>query len=750
MNLEELVDKLIREAQECYQRRMIVFFGKRMDSFRLLKIVTDKVSGRKLIMVHKKDIEYAGCEVAELRDIDNYLGTTYDFVAVDFHNSLVPNDLGKIINVCRGGGLICLLFPSPEEWHRTKNFFHEIILTPPYTFDDIKHNFSRYLENKLWEGDGISIIDSSTGRILKDGSFKCSRRDTRAKITYPENIKFSLEIYSICLTQDQVDALSKLEKMSEGGVGVLIADRGRGKSSLLGIYLGALALNRRRLDAVVTSPSPKNVREIFRFAEEILKRKRIELERVEKEGEIVELKNRSIRIRYLEPLEASKTSSDVLIVDEAAGIPVPLLFKFLSRSNVLVYSSTVHGYEGTGRTFSIRFLGGLRERVKNVVYIEMKQPIRYAEDDPIEKWSFSTLLLDAEPPSIENVDVDELRYVRSSIEQLLRDQRRLREYYGIFVLAHYRNNPNDFGILCDAPNQEIRYLETPEGNVVCSVQLAREGNLPDHVIFDMYYGHFPAGNIIPDTIIKHYRNTQFGRLKGYRIVRIATHPNFMRRGIGSKMLEKICREKVDWIGASFGATKELLRFWIRNGFHVIHVSPKESEVTGEFSVVVIRGRSKEAKLTIRDIRKAFAERFLITLAEIHRNMDVDVALEILRDLPKEEKGIELSSLDWKRIIMYAYGPAMYEVVRDAMYKLVVQYFTRKVNVKLDEEQEKILVGKVLQGKHWDVVAREIGRGPTYVVIELREITRKLLETVREEYRIEMEEFWRRFHGEKES
>lgn len=745
MVIEELVKKLLGEARECYQRRMIVIFGKRMDSHKLLKIILSMVQGKKLIMMHRKDIEYEECEVAELRDIDNYLGTTYDFVAVDFHHSLVPNDLGKIINVCRGGGLICLLFPPPEEWHKSKNFFHEIILTPPYTFDDIKHNFSKYLEKKIWEGEGIAIIDASSSQILKDGSFVCTRNYTKNSIVYPETSKFSLDIYDICITQDQVDALNKLEKIGERGVGVLIADRGRGKSSLLGIYLGALALSRKKLDAVVTSPSPKNVREIFRFVEETLKRRKIVVEKIEKDGEIVEIKNKSIRIRYAEPLEASKIFSDVMIVDEAAGIPVPLLFKYLSRSDVIVYSSTVHGYEGTGRTFSIRFLGGLKERIKDMVYIEMHQPIRYSEDDPIERWSFSTLLLDAEPPDIINVDVNKLKYVRTSIESLLKDSKKLREYYGIFVLAHYRNNPNDFGILCDAPNQEIRYMETQEGSVVCSVQLAREGGLPEHIIFEMYYGHFPAGNIIPDTVIKHYRDTEFGKLKGYRIVRIATHPNLMRKGIGSKMLEKICRESVDWVGASFGATPDLLRFWIKNGFHIIHVSPKESEVTGEFSVVVIKGRSREAKRKIKEMRKIFVERFLISLAEIHRNMDVDVAFEILRDFSKEEKSIELSPLDWKRIILYAYGPAMYEVVRDSIYKLTVQYFTRKTNIKLNEEQEKILIGKVLQGKHWDIVAREIGRGPTYVVIELREIIRKLLEIIKEDYKLEIEEFWRKFH-----
>ncbi len=749
MDVKSIASELLSEAKKCNQRRMIVLFGKRMDSHRLLREIVSVARGKKLIMMHKKDVEYENAETAELRDIDDYLGTTYDFVAVDFHHSLVPNDLGKIINVCRGGGLICLLFPKPEEWHKSTNFFHEVILTPPYSLNDIKHNFSRFLEKKIWEGRGITIIDSSAKMVLKDGKMKCSRRKSK-KLKIPEKTIFPKHIYDMCLTQDQINALYELEKIWEGGTAVIVADRGRGKSSILGIFLGALARSRGKLNAVITSPSPKNVREIFRFARKILEMDSMIRDVVEKDGEIVEIRGRGIKIRYFEPTKAAKYHADVHIVDEAAGIPVPLLFKYLSRSDIVVYSSTVHGYEGTGRTFSIRFLGGLRKRVKDFRMIEMLTPIRYSEDDPIEEWSFSSLLLDAEPPEIKEVDLNKLKYIKGGIEDLLRDERKLREYYGIFVLAHYRNSPNDFGILCDAPNHEVRYLETKDGRVVCSVQLAREGGLPDDILFEMYYGHFPAGNLIPDTVIKHYRNIDFGRLKGYRIVRIATHPDLMDRGIGSKMLQKIFKEDADWIGASFGATRQLLNFWLKNGFHVIHISPKESEVTGEYSVIVIRPKSKRAKKIVKEIRKHFAERFIISLAEIHRNMDVGVAHLILKDLPKKQGEISLSPMDWKRIIMYAYGPAMYEVVRDAIYKLAVQYFTVENDIALNEEQEMILTAKVLQGKHWDIVAREIDRGPTYVVIELREIIRKFVDKIREDYSREIEEFWVRFHGEKES
>uniref|UniRef100_A0A7C3SLM5 tRNA(Met) cytidine acetyltransferase n=1 Tax=Thermofilum pendens TaxID=2269 RepID=A0A7C3SLM5_THEPE len=107
------------------------------------------------------------------------------------------------------------------------------------------------------------------------------------------------------------------------------------------------------------------------------------------------------------------------------------------------------------------------------------------------------------------------------------------------------------------------------------------------------------GNIIPDRLIKHYKVLEFGELRGFRIVRIATHPAVVRRGLGSlalKMVEEEARELgLDWVGAGFGVTEELLRFWVRNGFVPVHMSPEKNPVSGEYSVLVVKPLSERAK-----------------------------------------------------------------------------------------------------------------------------------------------------------
>jgi tRNA(Met) cytidine acetyltransferase len=57
------------------------------------------------------------------------------------------------------------------------------------------------------------------------------------------------------------------------------------------------------------------------------------------------------------------------------------------------------------------------------------------------------------------------------------------------------------------------------------------------------------------------QHREFSRLRGLRVVRIATHPELMRKGFGSLALTKLCEEAVekgyDWVGASFEANASL-------------------------------------------------------------------------------------------------------------------------------------------------------------------------------------------------
>jgi len=53
--------------------------------------------------------------------------------------------------------------------------------------------------------------------------------------------------------------------------------------------------------------------------------------------------------------------AELLVIDEAAAIPLPLV-KNMFGSYLVFISSTVNGYEGTGRSLSLKLIDSLRKQ----------------------------------------------------------------------------------------------------------------------------------------------------------------------------------------------------------------------------------------------------------------------------------------------------------------------------------------------------------------------------------------------------
>src|SRR5690606_13736438 len=88
---------------------------------------------------------------------------------------------------------------------------------------------------------------------------------------------------------------------------------------------------------------------------------------------------------------------DLVLVDEAAAIPTPLLEQMLRRHARIVFATTIHGYEGTGRGFAVRFHQVLDRLAPGWSQLRMGTPIRWAPGDPLERFVFDALLLAAAP-----------------------------------------------------------------------------------------------------------------------------------------------------------------------------------------------------------------------------------------------------------------------------------------------------------------------------------------------------------------
>ena len=66
-------------------------------------------------------------------------------------------------------------------------------------------------------------------------------------------------------------------------------------------------------------------------------------------------------VQYVQPQHAERVSqAELLIIDEAAAIPLPMV-KALLGPYLVFLCSTVNGYEGTGRSLSLKLIQQLRE-----------------------------------------------------------------------------------------------------------------------------------------------------------------------------------------------------------------------------------------------------------------------------------------------------------------------------------------------------------------------------------------------------
>ena len=198
--------------------------------------------------------------------------------------------------------------------------------------------------------------------------------------------------------------------------------------------------------------------------------------------------------------------------------------------------------------------------------IELTEPIRYATDDPVEKWLYSFLCLDcASTPyrlmsGTPHPDQCQLFYVnRDSLFSYHKlSEAFLHRIWSLYVSSHYKNSPDDLQLLSDAPAHMLFVLLGPpkEGvtlpDVFCVVQVSLEGMIEkDTVRRELSKGTRSAGDLIPWTIAQQYLDSDFSQLSGARIVRIATHPDVQGMGYGRKtlqLLQEYFEGKIEFTG----------------------------------------------------------------------------------------------------------------------------------------------------------------------------------------------------------
>ena len=730
MDAVEVARALLAEADATNERRLLVLTGSRADCYRTADAVLDAVTVGVSDTALVSDHDALACQQVEPSRASSLLGTTLSAVVYDAHDTLRPNALGQVVGAVDGGGLLVLLAPALDDWPDRRDGFDEGLAVPPFGVEDVSGRFRRRFVERLRAHPGIGIVavGADGTRVVDDGLTNPAPRlvDSREPddgLTTPVEHGFPDETYEGCLTADQVEAVHDFEFLAgdrgtaagtDGGSDrralVVESDRGRGKSSAAGLAAGAAAAD--GLDVLVTAPNRRNAAEVFDRARELLATLDAAGDHPDEDGHLAAASGGAVRYEPPRVAAESAAEPDLLVVDEAAALSVRLLDATLDADRV-AYASTVHGYEGAGRGFSVRFREHLDESDHDIRECRLAAPIRYAAGDPVEVWSFDALGLDARPPVeqlVADATPDSVSYERIDGDDLLADPTLLRETFGLLVLAHYRTEPDDLARLLDAPNLTVRAL-THGGHVVSVALLAREGDLDAETAAGMYEGDRIRGNMIPDVLVSQVRDEAAAAPVGYRVVRIATHHAVRSSGLGSHLLDEVRAEfadDVDWLGVAYGATARLVRFWARNDYAAVHYSTTRNDVSGQYSVVMLDPCSDAGAALASRHGDWFARRAGGQLTDALDDADPD---EVRAALAACDGTLDLALTEheWRTVTGAAYGTGLFDVDPAPFRELVVKHLVAPdQDVGLTDRQERVLVERALQARDWSTVADDCG------------------------------------------
>ncbi|WP_426415735.1 tRNA(Met) cytidine acetyltransferase TmcA [Aestuariirhabdus sp. LZHN29] len=636
------------------------------------------------------------------------LGSEWDLLVFDAWSGLNPDALGAACGAVCGGGLLLLLAPPLAQWPEFPDPDYERLAIWPQQPDRMRGQFLQWMVSRVLGG--ADSVLCQQGTRLPDSPRQALRPASPL-----------LNDSSGCLTQDQQRSVIAIEEVAQTHHPrplVIRSDRGRGKSAALGIAAANLLRVGTR-EIAVCAPRRSAADALFANA-----RKRLGLPPAS--GDIHWIEG---RIRFFAPDELlrQRPAADLLLVDEAAAIPSPLLEAMLDHYPQVVYASTIHGYEGSGRGFALRFQQVLERRAPGWRELTLQQPIRWSEQDPLERWCFESLLLDADCDAPEvQIDSDsvELRWVTQP--QLGEQPELLRQLFGLLVMAHYRTSASDLRHLLDGPNLEILLL-LHQGQLLGAALLAQEGGFDETLAREIWLGRRrPRGHLLAQSLATHGGLREAPTLRCLRVMRIAVHPQCHSRGLGSRLLEEAeCGARqmgCDYLGSSFGVTARLLPFWLRAGLTPLRLGVRREASSGSYSVMVAKGISEAGAAMVALGRSRFVDHFPRQLAEHYRELEPELEACLLSGAEWTAPVSPHAAQEqwWSDLISFADGQRLYETCSVVLQEALSLWLENGELGAMSDADNALLQGKVLHHHSWKALASACpGQGRQQLQLRLR-------------------------------
>ncbi|CAL1273880.1 unnamed protein product [Larinioides sclopetarius] len=530
------------------------------------------------------------CYYSETHSI---MGQTFGMAILQDFEALTPNLLARTIETVEGGGMILLLLQTITSVKQLYTMSMDVHAR--YRTEAHQHIVCRFNErfilsltkcsNCLFMDDQLNILPIQSNALsikpVPAKSWDAPKTPEEQKLL---DLKASLDgsqpmhvLVKKCKTLDQAEAVMKfIDSLSEKSLRstvTLTSGRGRGKSAALGLAVAA-AIAFKYPNIAVTSPHPENLKTFFQFLLEGLDalgyEKATDYEEVRSSNpefnkaiiQVNVMRKIRQRVRYIQPSCTKLDNVELLVIDEAAAIPLPFV-KALMGPYLIFLASTINGYEGTGRSLSLKLIsqlrkqsnenlmtGNIKSRKSLTDELTLNESIRYKKGDKVESWLNNMLCLNVTIPPVtrtSNPPPEEckLYYInRDTLFSYHKDAERfLQKLVAILVASHYKNSPNDLQMMSDAPAHHVFCLCAPSGEqegkkaalpeVLCVLQVCLEGKLTEQTVkHELSRGRRSAGDLIPWVISQEFAQEDFPSLSGARIVRIATHPDYQGKGYG--------------------------------------------------------------------------------------------------------------------------------------------------------------------------------------------------------------------------
>ena len=527
-----------------------------------------------------------------------FLGQEFDALVINCFSGFKANAVLALSGTIKAGGLMIMICPGFESWPTFVDPQWQNRISYGFIDTTQRSYFIERLLVAVKQDNNIAQLTSTgfTGQLSLVNQLET---DPKGKSTNKSS------------QAEAIDAIIKVATGHRNRPLVISADRGRGKSSALGLAAAQLIKSAHK-KILIVAPSPAMVEQVFKHARQSLPTATVSKNK---------LNTDSGYLHYVAPdaILDIQDDADLLLIDEAAALPTNLLFSLLNRFSRIVFCTTLHGYEGSGRGFELRVKQQLTQTKPGWRQIHLTQPIRWYQGDSLEQFWFELFCIKGKPALTrshhDSTDADTISCCNVTQSTLVDEPSLAYEVFQLLIDAHYQTSPDDFIRLFDAPEQRCYVMKQGQRIVGVALIIEEGGKLLAPLSEDIAAGKRRLkGHLIAQNVAFHYAMPEFCALPQWRITRLAIAADYQQQGLGTKLLSYITEQaklhKQALLTSAFGATVDLMRFWLQAGFKLVNVSKKPEISSGEHSVQLLLPLSQQANTLTQAISTEFAKELI--------------------------------------------------------------------------------------------------------------------------------------------